>query len=113
MALILLEVSPFFFTGLMPKSAIAQRLATMCVLPLLLAGILGHPSKKDNLTVYLRNLLIQRSREDSQSAKHEIINSVRFIWYVSPQAVADYRAIFFIVNPWDFCGAVPLKRTAV
>lgn len=65
--------------GLLPKSAIAQRLATMCVLPLLLAGILGHRSKKDNLTVYLRNLLIQRSREDSQSAKHEIINSVRFI----------------------------------
>lgn len=62
----------------------------MCVLPLLLAGILGQPSKRDNLTVYLRDLLIQRSREDSLSANHEIINSVRFIWYVFPQAVAYY-----------------------
>ncbi|XP_057783915.1 uncharacterized protein LOC131001529 isoform X2 [Salvia miltiorrhiza] len=65
--------------GLAPKSAFSQRLATMCVLPLLLAGILGQPSKRDNLTVYLRNMLIQRSREDSLPANHEIINSVRFL----------------------------------
>ncbi|XP_047954167.1 RAB11-binding protein RELCH [Salvia hispanica] len=65
--------------GLTPKSAFAQRLATMCVLPLLLAGILGQPSKRASLTVYLRNLLIQRSRENSLPANHEIINSVRFL----------------------------------
>ncbi|KAI3451788.1 hypothetical protein Pfo_008453 [Paulownia fortunei] len=65
--------------GLRPQSAMVQRLATMCVLPLLLAGILGHPSKHDYLIEYLRNLLIQSSGQDSQSAKHEIINSVRFI----------------------------------
>lgn len=81
------KVSPLLFSGLTPKSAIGQRLATMGVLPLLLAGILGYPSNRENLTVYLRNLLIQRSRDDGQSANHEIINSVRFIWYVSPESV--------------------------
>ncbi|KAL9158443.1 hypothetical protein ABFS82_08G069300 [Erythranthe guttata] len=65
--------------GLRPQSIVAQRLATMCVLPLLLAGILGHPSKRENLMEYLRNLLIQNAGQDSQSAKHEIIGCVRFI----------------------------------
>ncbi|KAK6151016.1 hypothetical protein DH2020_015948 [Rehmannia glutinosa] len=67
---------------LRPQSAMALRLATMCVLPLLLAGILGHPSKREQLIEYLRKLLIQSSGQDSQSANHEIINSVRFIWFV-------------------------------
>ncbi|KAK6125431.1 hypothetical protein DH2020_040825 [Rehmannia glutinosa] len=66
-------------TSLRPQSAMALRLATMCVLPLLLAGILGHPSKREQLIEYLRKLLIQSSGQDSQSANHEIINSVRFI----------------------------------
>ncbi|KAL6529931.1 hypothetical protein OROMI_028576 [Orobanche minor] len=65
--------------GLRPQSAMAQRLATMCVLPLLLAGILGHSSKHELLIEYLRNLLTLSSGQDSQSANHEIINSVRFI----------------------------------
>ncbi|KAK4393594.1 RAB11-binding protein RELCH [Sesamum angolense] len=68
----------------------AQRLARMCVLPLLLAGILGHPSKRDHLTEYLRNLLIQSSVQDSQSANHEIINSVRFIC-----TFEDHHSIIF------------------
>ncbi|PIM99913.1 Protein phosphatase 2A regulatory subunit A [Handroanthus impetiginosus] len=61
-----------------PQSAVAHRLATMCVLPLLLAGILGHPSKREHLTEYLRNLLVQSSGKDHQSAKNEIFNSIRF-----------------------------------
>ncbi|KAL0343377.1 UNVERIFIED_CONTAM: RAB11-binding protein RELCH [Sesamum angustifolium] len=68
----------------------AQRLARMCVLPLLLAGILGHPSKRDHLTEYLRNQLIQSSVQDSQSANHEIINSVRFIC-----TFEDHHSIIF------------------
>ncbi|KAL0450031.1 UNVERIFIED_CONTAM: RAB11-binding protein RELCH [Sesamum latifolium] len=75
---------------LKPQSATAQRLARMCVLPLLLAGILGHPSKRDHLTEYLRNLLIQSSVQDSQSANHEIINSVRFIC-----TFEDHHSIIF------------------
>ncbi|KAL3813274.1 hypothetical protein ACJIZ3_014542 [Penstemon smallii] len=65
--------------GLRPQTAMAQTLATMCVLPLLLAGVLGHASKRDYLTEYLRNLLIQSSGQDGQPANHEIVNSVRFI----------------------------------
>ncbi|CAA0817266.1 HEAT repeat-containing protein [Striga hermonthica] len=65
--------------GLRPQSTIDQRIATMCVLPLLLAGILGHPSKRELLAEYLRNLLIQSSNQDNQSANHEIINSIRFV----------------------------------
>ncbi|GFP96985.1 lish domain and heat repeat-containing protein kiaa1468 homolog [Phtheirospermum japonicum] len=64
---------------LMPQSVMARRLATMCVLPLLLAGILGHPSKRELLIEYLRNSLIRSSGHDNQSSNHEIINSVRFI----------------------------------
>lgn len=67
-------------TGLMPQTAMAQRLATVCVLPLLLAGVLGHPSKQDHLTEYLRNLLIKSCGQDGQPAKQDIANSVRFIW---------------------------------
>ncbi|KAL2499450.1 HEAT repeat-containing protein [Abeliophyllum distichum] len=65
--------------GLRPQTLVAERLASMCVLPLLLAGVLGHPSKHEQLTKYLRNLLVQSSGQEGQPAKHEIVNSVRFI----------------------------------
>lgn len=65
--------------GLMPQTAVAQRLATMCVLPLLLAGVLGYSSNRDHLTEYLRNLLIQSCEQDGQPEKQDITNSFRFI----------------------------------
>lgn len=65
--------------GLRPQTLVAERLATMCVLPILLAGVLGHPSKHKELTQYLRNLLVRSSGLEGQPAKHEIVNSVRFI----------------------------------
>lgn len=70
--------------GIRPKSSVAERLATMCVLPLLLAGVLGSPSKHENLTEYLRNLLVQNAVQDNQSVRRnaEIVNSVRFLWSV-------------------------------
>ncbi|KAM0960523.1 hypothetical protein ACFX2I_025454 [Malus domestica] len=40
--------------GLRPRTTVAKRLATMCVLPLLLAGVLGGPSKHEQLVEYLR-----------------------------------------------------------
>lgn len=80
----------FLSTGLRPQSIVARRLATMCVLPLFLSGILGHPSKRDDLMECLRNLLIQHSGQESQSAKQEIFNSVRFIWFVSPETILKY-----------------------
>lgn len=69
-------------TGLKPKTAVAERLAAICVLPLLLAGVLGSPRKHELLTEYLRNLLIQTSERESQPVKREIFNSVRFLWFV-------------------------------
>ncbi|KAK3006157.1 hypothetical protein RJ639_015719 [Escallonia herrerae] len=67
--------------GLRPKTVVAERLATMCVLPLLLAGVLGSPGKHEHLTEYLRNLLLQSTFQEDQPAKHnaEIYNSVRFL----------------------------------
>ncbi|KAI3462561.1 hypothetical protein Pfo_019224 [Paulownia fortunei] len=69
----------FFPFKAQPETVMAQTLATMCVLPLLLAGVLAHPRKREHLTEYLRNLLIQSSGQDGQPAKHDIINSVCFI----------------------------------
>ncbi|OAY68909.1 LisH domain and HEAT repeat-containing protein, partial [Ananas comosus] len=47
--------------GLAPKTAVSSRLAIMCVLPLLLSGILGSPSCREQLGEYLRNILIQNT----------------------------------------------------
>lgn len=60
------------------------RIATLCVLPVLLAGVLGFPNKHELLTEYLRNLLIQSADKTTQSAIHsaDVYNSVRFLWCV-------------------------------
>ncbi|XP_050227728.1 uncharacterized protein LOC126677239 [Mercurialis annua] len=67
--------------GLRPKNAVTEKLATMCVLPLFLAGILGAPSKHEQLADYLRKLLVDCPVKENQSTKHnvEIINAVRFL----------------------------------
>lgn len=67
--------------GLRPKTAVAERLAAMCVLPLLLAGVLGSPSKQKQLTDYLSNLLFRSAVQEGQPSKHhaEIVNPVRFL----------------------------------
>lgn len=67
--------------GLRPKMAVTERLATLCVLPLLLAGVFGSRSKQEELTEYLRNLLVQSAEQEAQPAKNNaaIFNSVRFL----------------------------------
>ncbi|GMN28193.1 hypothetical protein TIFTF001_001945 [Ficus carica] len=67
--------------GLAPRMAVAKRLVTMCVLPLLLAGVLGAPNKREELAAYLKNLLIQGTAKESQSTKctAEIVDAVRFL----------------------------------
>lgn len=73
-------------TGLRPKTALAEKLAIMCVLPLLLAGILGAPSRHDKLADYLRKLLLQNTLRDGSWSTYrtaEIIDAVRFLWLVS------------------------------
>ncbi|KAL0461994.1 UNVERIFIED_CONTAM: RAB11-binding protein RELCH [Sesamum latifolium] len=65
--------------GLRPQPETVRRIATMCVLPLLLAGVLGHPSKHEYLTEYLRNRLIQSSEQDDHPTELDIIHAVRFL----------------------------------
>ncbi|XP_065848417.1 uncharacterized protein [Euphorbia lathyris] len=67
--------------GLRPKTAVDERLATRCILPLLLAGVLGIPSKREQLTTYLRKLLVEGTLKENQSTKHNLdaIDAVRFL----------------------------------
>ncbi|XP_027077488.1 uncharacterized protein [Coffea arabica] len=65
--------------GLRPKTTVSGRLATMGVLPLLLAGVLGSWSKHDYLTEYLRKKMFQSSEDEIRPAKPELVNSVRFL----------------------------------
>ncbi|CAK8533811.1 unnamed protein product [Lathyrus sativus] len=67
--------------GLRPKSSVAERLSTSCVLPLLLAGVLGGPGKRKELIDYSRKLLLEDNSKENTSTKHtpEIINAIRFI----------------------------------
>ncbi|KAI7749021.1 hypothetical protein M8C21_009927, partial [Ambrosia artemisiifolia] len=67
--------------ALRPKNVGDARIARLCVLPLLLAGVLGSPSKHEVLTEYLRNLLVQSAEVEGQSAMHsfDVYNSVRFL----------------------------------
>lgn len=67
--------------GLRPKTSIAEKLAIICVFPLLLSGILGSPSSCQQLEEYLRKVLIQNTKDGSFSMHHtaEIIDAVRFL----------------------------------
>uniref|UniRef100_A0A1D1XGA7 LisH domain and HEAT repeat-containing protein KIAA1468 n=1 Tax=Anthurium amnicola TaxID=1678845 RepID=A0A1D1XGA7_9ARAE len=68
--------------GLWPKTAVAERFAVMCVLPLLLAGILGSPSRHEQLAEYLRKQLIENTvKEGSWAMYHttDLIDAVRFL----------------------------------
>ncbi|CAH1420222.1 unnamed protein product [Lactuca virosa] len=67
--------------ALRPIIAMDARIATLCVLPVLLAGVLGFPNKHELLTEYLRNLLIQSADKTTRSAIHsaDVYNSVRFL----------------------------------
>lgn len=74
----------FLSAGLRPKTAVAERIATVCVLPLLLSGVLGAPSKHEQLADYLRKLLVDGTLKENQSMKRsaDIIDAVRFLWFV-------------------------------
>ncbi|XP_020252243.1 lisH domain and HEAT repeat-containing protein KIAA1468 homolog [Asparagus officinalis] len=68
--------------GLRPKTATAERLAIMCVLPLLLSGILGARSSNEQLSEYLRKLLVNNTISDDSWSGYrvaEVIDAVRFL----------------------------------
>ncbi|XWS75503.1 hypothetical protein CRYUN_Cryun01aG0094900 [Craigia yunnanensis] len=67
--------------GLRPRTPMAERLATLGILPLLLAGVLGSPGKREQLADYLRKLLVKGAMKENQSTPHniDIVNAVRFL----------------------------------
>ncbi|KAK9038943.1 hypothetical protein V6N11_023784 [Hibiscus sabdariffa] len=67
--------------GLRPRTAVAERLTILGILPLLLAGVLGSPGKHQQLADYLRKLLLEGATKESTSATHkmDILNAVRFL----------------------------------
>ncbi|XP_022759283.1 lisH domain and HEAT repeat-containing protein KIAA1468-like [Durio zibethinus] len=67
--------------GLRPRTAVAERLAILGILPLLLAGVLGSPGKREQLADYLRKLLVEGAMKENQSTTHniDIVNAVRFL----------------------------------
>ncbi|XP_039054483.1 RAB11-binding protein RELCH-like [Hibiscus syriacus] len=67
--------------GLKPRTAVAERLSTLGILPLLLAGVLGSPCKREQLAEYLRKLLVEGAAKENQSTTHnnDIVNAVRFL----------------------------------
>lgn len=78
----------WFVLGFKPKTPMEERLAKMCVLPLLLAGILGSPNMEtEELAVYLRELILHSSLKFgawTPTKNSELIDSVRFLWYALP-----------------------------
>ena len=74
----------------------AEELATMCVLPLLLAGVLGAPNKHGQLAEYLRKLLVEGSMKESQPTKrNEIVDAVRFLWFVYQH---NFQCELFVIH---------------
>lgn len=69
--------------GFKPRTPLEERLATMCVLPLLLAGVLGAPGMEpEDLAVYLRDLILRSSLTFgawTPTKTSELIDSVRFL----------------------------------
>ncbi|XP_019442509.1 PREDICTED: lisH domain and HEAT repeat-containing protein KIAA1468 homolog isoform X2 [Lupinus angustifolius] len=67
--------------GLRPRSGIGEGVSTLCVLPLVLAGVLGGPEQGKQLTEYMRMLLLEGNVKENPSFNHtsHIINAVRFI----------------------------------
>lgn len=74
----------------------AEKLATICVLPILLAGVLAAPSKHGQLAEYLRKLLVEGSTEESRpTRRNEIVNAIRFLWFVYQHC---FKMIYFVIH---------------
>lgn len=106
----------YFFTvsALRPKLAVDERIATLCVLPILLAGVLASPSKHEILTEYLRSLLVQSAEQEGQSAMQsaDVYNSVRFLWLVLFYLSSLLLGLDYIVDLHHYSAAC-LKTTII
>ncbi|XP_078428527.1 HEAT repeat-containing protein isoform X2 [Wolffia australiana] len=69
--------------GLQPKTAVSERLAVLCILPLLLGGVLGTPNRHEQFAQYLRKLLVQNPDDaSSRSLYHhstDLYDCIRFL----------------------------------
>uniref|UniRef100_A0A7N0UIP3 HEAT repeat-containing protein n=1 Tax=Kalanchoe fedtschenkoi TaxID=63787 RepID=A0A7N0UIP3_KALFE len=67
--------------GLRPKTALAIGLSLMGVLPILLAGVLGTPSKNEQLAEFLRKVLVLGIEKGNHVTRRitEIVDAVRFL----------------------------------
>lgn len=86
--------------GLRPKTALTEKLAIMCVLPILLAGILGAPSRQEQLTEYLRKLLLQNTLRDGSWSTYQtadIIDVVRFLCTFEEHQVIIFNILWEMV----------------
>ncbi|CAD6231318.1 unnamed protein product [Miscanthus lutarioriparius] len=104
--------------GLWPKTSTAEKLAIMCVFPLLLSGILGSPSNRQQLEEYLRKVLIQNTKDGSFSMHHttEIINAVRFLCLFVEHHSVLFNILWEMVVSSDTClkiNAAALLRALV
>lgn len=77
------NVMSYLSPGLRPRTPVEERLATICVLPLFLSGVLGAPDmNKEELALYLRELILQSSLKTGAITRTpELIDAVRFLWY--------------------------------
>ncbi|XP_066311922.1 uncharacterized protein [Miscanthus floridulus] len=104
--------------GLRPKTSTAEKLDIMCVFPLLLSGILGSPSNRQQLEEYLRKVLIQNTKDGSFSMHHttEIINAVRFLCLFVEHHSVIFNILWEMVVSSDTClkiNAAALLRALV
>jgi len=77
---------PFNFEARMrclkPRTTVAERMAVMCVLPLILAGILGFHGRQAQLAEYLRSLILRNTlKHGAWTSSHtsELIDAVHFL----------------------------------
>ncbi|KAA3474566.1 lisH domain and HEAT repeat-containing protein isoform X1 [Gossypium australe] len=70
---------------LKPRTAVAERLAVLGILPLLLAGVLGSPGKREQLADYLRKLLVEGAMKENHTFEehHSLIFDILWEMVVS------------------------------
>ncbi|PKU83044.1 hypothetical protein MA16_Dca007715 [Dendrobium catenatum] len=97
--------------GLQPRNALAKKIATTCVLPLLLSGILGAFSNHERLLDYLRKLLLLNTTKEgawSANCSAEVIDAIRFACTFQEH----HGTVFQIVWELVACSDESLKTSA-
>lgn len=59
-------------------------------MPVLLAGVLGAPSKHEQLAEYLKKLLGQTTSPESRRSDSDKVDAARFLWFVLVNNCVSY-----------------------